>query len=55
MGSLLELDKPLVQITYELAERGEPRLSDLVRSFLWKQGLAADLPVGQVSSGRRLG
>ena len=25
---------------YELSERGEPRLSDLIRSFLWKQGLA---------------
>ena len=40
LGSLLNLNKPLVQITYELAERGEPRLSDLVRSFLWKQGLS---------------
>ena len=40
LGSLLKLNKPLVQITYELVERGEPRLSDLVRSFLWKQGLA---------------
>ena len=40
LGSLLTLNKPLVQITYELVERGEPRLSDLVRSFLWKQGLS---------------
>jgi len=40
LGSLLKLNKPLVQITYELVERGEPRLSDLVRSFLWKQGLS---------------
>ncbi len=40
LGSLLKLNKPVVQITYELVERGEPRLSDLVRSFLWKQGLA---------------
>jgi len=40
LGSLLNLNKPIVQITYELAERGEPRLSDLVRSFLWKQGLS---------------
>jgi predicted GTPase len=40
LGSLLNLNKPIVQITYELMERGEPRLSDLVRSFLWKQGLA---------------
>jgi predicted GTPase len=40
LGSLLNLNKPIVQITYELAERGEPRLSDLVKSFLWKQGLS---------------
>jgi predicted GTPase len=40
LGSLLKLNKPVVQITYELGERGEPRLSDLVKSFLWKQGLA---------------
>ena len=26
-----------------MAETGEPRLSDLVRSFLWKQGLSADV------------
>jgi hypothetical protein len=35
---LMEIDKPLVQIGYEVAERGEPRLSDFVRSFLRKQG-----------------
>ncbi len=29
LGSLLSINKPLVQITYELAERVEPRLSDL--------------------------
>jgi predicted GTPase len=39
LGSLLKLDKPLVQITYELAERDEPRLSRLVSLFLRKQGL----------------
>ena len=39
LSSLLQLDKPLVQITYELAERGEPRLSDFVRSFLRKREL----------------
>jgi len=41
LGTLLKLNKPLVQVTYELEERGEPRLSDLVKSFLWKQGLSA--------------
>lgn len=40
LGSLLTINKPLVQITYELAERGEPRLSGLLDSFLWKQGLS---------------
>ncbi len=40
LSSLLKLNKPVVQITYELGERDEPRLSGLVKSFLWKQGLA---------------
>ena len=40
LHSLMSLNKPLVQITYELAERGEPRLSDLVLSFLRKRGLS---------------
>jgi predicted GTPase len=39
LGSLLRLNKPMVQITYELAERDEPRLSGAVRSFLREQGL----------------
>jgi predicted GTPase len=39
LTSLMNLNKPVVQITYELSERGEPRLSDLVRSFVQKQGL----------------
>jgi predicted GTPase len=39
VGALLKLDKPLVQITYELAERGEPRLSDRVDAFLREHGL----------------
>jgi predicted GTPase len=41
LHSLMSLNKPLVQITYELAERGEPRLSNLVLSFLRKRGLSA--------------
>lgn len=28
--SLVDLSKPMVQVTYELAERGEPKLSDYV-------------------------
>ena len=39
LGSLIKLDKPLVQVAYEMAERGEPRLSDVVRRFLGRQGL----------------
>lgn len=41
LGSLMTLNKPLVQITYELAERGEPRLSNLVLAFLRDKGLAS--------------
>jgi len=41
LSSLMTLNKPLVQITYELAERGEPLLSDLVRSFLRERELSA--------------
>jgi predicted GTPase len=41
LGTLLKIDKPLVQITYELAEREEPRLSGLIDSFLRKRGLSA--------------
>jgi predicted GTPase len=40
LGLLLTINKPLVQITYELAERTEPRLSGLLESFLQKQGLS---------------
>lgn len=39
LTTLMRLNKPVVQITYELAEREEPRLSDLVRSFLEQRGL----------------
>jgi predicted GTPase len=36
---VVEVDKPLVQVGYELAERDEPRLSDYLRSFLRERGL----------------
>jgi len=41
LESLIKVDKPMVQVGYELAERGEPRLSDFVRSFLRRQRLSA--------------
>jgi predicted GTPase len=39
LKSLMAVDKPIVQVGYELAERGEPRLSDFVRAFLRSRGL----------------
>ena len=47
LGSLLTINKPLVQITYELAERTEPRLSGLLDSFSGKQGLSGLKPGGR--------
>ena len=40
LGSLIRIDKPLVQVAYEMSERGEPRLSDVVRRFLRAKGIA---------------
>lgn len=34
LGSLVKIDKPFVQVAYEMSERGEPRLSDVVRRFV---------------------
>jgi predicted GTPase len=31
---LIQVDKPVVRVGYEMAERGEPRLSDFVREFV---------------------
>ncbi len=39
LGSLINIEKPFVQVAYEMSERGEPRLSDLVRQFLRVQGV----------------
>jgi predicted GTPase len=39
LKSLMKVDTPMVQVGYELAERGEPRLSDFVRAFLRSRGL----------------
>lgn len=41
LGSLMALDKPVVRARYDFKEVGEPRLGDLVRSFLNKRGLLA--------------
>jgi predicted GTPase len=39
LGSVVKVDKPLIQVSYELAETGEPRLSEVVKSFLRSKGL----------------
>jgi predicted GTPase len=39
LGSLVKIDKPLVQVSYELSERGAPRLSDVVRRFVRDKGI----------------
>ncbi len=39
LGSLIKIDKPFVQVAYEMSERGEPRLSDVVRQFLRTKGI----------------
>jgi predicted GTPase len=41
LKSLMAVDKPIVQVGYEIAERGEPKLSDFVRAFLREQGLSS--------------
>ena len=37
LGSILKIDKPFVRVGYEVEELGQPRLSDLLSSFLAKQ------------------
>jgi len=39
IGALIEIDKPIVRTDYEFAEVGEPRLSDLIESFLKEEKL----------------
>jgi predicted GTPase len=39
LDSLIRIDKPFVQVAYEMSERGEPRLSDVVRAFLASKGI----------------
>jgi predicted GTPase len=40
LGRLIKIDRPFVQVAYEMSERGEPRLSDVVRRFLRAKGIA---------------
>jgi predicted GTPase len=37
--NLIHVDKPIVQVSYEMAETGEPRLSDILAGFLRDKGL----------------
>ena len=39
LDELIKVDKPMVRVTYELGETGEPKLSDYVRTFLRRRGL----------------
>ncbi len=39
LGRLIKIGKPFVQVAYEMSERGEPRLSDVVRQFLRAKGI----------------
>jgi predicted GTPase len=39
LDRLVKIDRPLVQVAYEMSERGEPRLSDIIRRFLAGKGI----------------
>ena len=40
LDRLIKIDKPFVQVSYEMSERGEPRLSDILRRFLADKRIA---------------
>jgi predicted GTPase len=42
LDRLVRIDKPFVQVAYEMREQGEPRLSDVVRRFLRARGISPD-------------
>jgi predicted GTPase len=42
LDRLVKIDKPFVQVAYEMSERGEPRLSDVIRRFLRAKGISPD-------------
>jgi predicted GTPase len=39
LSKLIDIDKPVVQVSYEFEETREPRLSNLVDTFLRDQGV----------------
>jgi predicted GTPase len=39
LGALIEIDKPVVRVSYEFAETGEPKLSRLIEAFLSQRNL----------------
>ena len=42
LGALIEINKPVVRVSYEFAEIGEPRLSRLIESFLSRNKLGRE-------------
>lgn len=41
LGALIEIDKPVVRVSYEFAETGEPKLSRLIEVFLSQRNLVS--------------
>lgn len=39
LGALLDINKPVIRVTYEFAEAGDPGLGSLVEAFLRKRGI----------------
>jgi predicted GTPase len=39
LGALIEINKPLVRVSYEFAEAGEPGLGNLIEAFLKERKL----------------
>ena len=39
LSALIDINKPVVRVSYEFEEKGEPRLSDLLQTFIKDQGL----------------
>ncbi len=42
LADLITVDKPVVQVSYEMADAGEPRFSDVLRLFLRGLGVSQD-------------
>lgn len=39
LRTLIDIDNPVVQVTYEFAQVGEPKLSDMIEAFIKEHGL----------------